>query len=225
MTDKEKLLEYLEGGSIGKIELNHAKLKNAKLKFAKLQEADLGGANLRGADLSGADLDHANLSWANLKGANLSGAKLSHTNLYGVNLTSTILTNTNLSSSILMDAKIRRIDADQIIGNLYDYKIIDPGWDRFLTILKKIWTLINPTVDNYLSLASEKEFNIDFKGAIRNCTKAIALDPKSVSAYQYRAQLNKRMYNNEKAIKDYSKLIELDPKNASYYNQELRRMK
>jgi uncharacterized protein YjbI with pentapeptide repeats len=86
-SDKERILEYIKGGSKGKLDLPFADLKGIHLKGAILEGAILNGANLMDSFLGGAILKNANLRNANLvntkfKDADLSGADLSGAELW-----------------------------------------------------------------------------------------------------------------------------------------------
>lgn len=65
MTDRERILEYLRGGSVG----------NLDLSWGDLEKMFLNGANLTGANLRLADLKSADLTDAILKNANLTKFK------------------------------------------------------------------------------------------------------------------------------------------------------
>ena len=75
-SDKEKILEYVRGGSKGKLDLPYANLKGISLKGANLEGANLNNGNFKGADFSGANLKKVNFSHSNLKDANFSKADL-----------------------------------------------------------------------------------------------------------------------------------------------------
>ncbi|XP_077526215.1 uncharacterized protein LOC144138035 [Haemaphysalis longicornis] len=51
------------------------------------------------------------------------------------------------------------------------------------------------------------------KLAIKDCSKAIELNPSNLNAILTRAQLNKEMGNLGEALKDYRRVLELDPSN------------
>ena len=106
MKDTEKLLEYLRGGSQGKLDLRWGIFCNISLREADLSGADLSDTNLSNSDLRGANLSNANLSKANLSKANLNGANLQYANLEGVDLSQSDLSYANLNNTNLCDANL-----------------------------------------------------------------------------------------------------------------------
>jgi tetratricopeptide (TPR) repeat protein len=57
----------------------------------------------------------------------------------------------------------------------------------------------------------------DHSGTIKDCTKAIELNPNSKEAYINRGVAKYRKRHYEDAISDYDKALELDPKDAEAY--------
>jgi tetratricopeptide (TPR) repeat protein/predicted Ser/Thr protein kinase len=66
----------------------------------------------------------------------------------------------------------------------------------------------------------------DNQGALKECTKAIAVDPSYAVAYQNRASARLRMGDPRGAIEDFTRAIGLDPDYAAaYYNRGNARLK
>ncbi len=63
----------------------------------------------------------------------------------------------------------------------------------------------------------DKSFENDVRDAIQDFSKAIALNPQSILAYNNRSSAYKNLGMYEFAIQDITKTIELDPKSASGY--------
>ena len=57
---------------------------------------------------------------------------------------------------------------------------------------------------------------LDFKAAVRGCSKVIGENPQAAWAYNIRGQANSAMGNRSLAIPDFSKAIELEPRNETY---------
>lgn len=72
-------------------------------------------------------------------------------------------------------------------------------------------------VDELVCLAKAKTNQGDYDGAIADCSKAIALNPKYASAYYNRATARKSAGDINGAIADLNIVIELDPKNSDAY--------
>jgi len=138
-TDKEKILEYIRGGSKGKLDLPMADLVGIHLKDANLEGANLNGANLRDSFFGGAILKNANLRNANLlntkfKGADLSGADLSGAELYefrsdigvdfeGANLEKVIIKNADFSHIYFF--MVKNLSGADFSGSSFGYKDFD----------------------------------------------------------------------------------------------------
>jgi len=103
-TDEEIILEYIRGGSQGKLELPMADLKGVQLKGVNLIGANFKGANFENADLRGAKLKNANLSNSCLIRTNLSDADLTNANLSTANIELSNFSNTKLSNAIIKNA-------------------------------------------------------------------------------------------------------------------------
>lgn len=56
--------------------------------------------------------------------------------------------------------------------------------------------------------------NQDKESAIKDCSKAIELNPSYLKAYLRRAQLYEQTDNLDQSLADYKKIIELDPGNS-----------
>ena len=81
------------------------------------------------------------------------------------------------------------------------------------------------TAEEYLKKGLAKFDLADYKGAIEDGTKAIALNPKYGEAYFWRAKFKYELKEYKEAIQDYSKAIEINPKEgyipyAYYYRGE-----
>ncbi len=57
----------------------------------------------------------------------------------------------------------------------------------------------------------------DFKGAVKDLTKAISLDATDATTFFLRGKAFFQLGKNEEAIKDYTVAIALNPKNAEFY--------
>ncbi|CAG5076466.1 Similar to TTC1: Tetratricopeptide repeat protein 1 (Homo sapiens) [Cotesia congregata] len=57
----------------------------------------------------------------------------------------------------------------------------------------------------------EKPPEKDFESAIKDCTKAVELNPAYLKAYLRRAQLYEQTDNLDQSLADYKKILELDP--------------
>jgi len=82
-SDKETVLEYIRGGSKGKLNLPMADLKGIHVKGANLEGANLSGANLKNSCFENANLKNANLKDTNLVNSSFTKADLSGANLCG----------------------------------------------------------------------------------------------------------------------------------------------
>ena len=59
-----------------------------------------------------------------------------------------------------------------------------------------------------------------WKEAVRNCTRALVLDPKNAHAYFYRGLARSHQRDYAGSIADYTKAIELNPKDPyAYHNR------
>mgnify|MGYP002014241569 CR=1 FL=1 len=85
--------------------------------------------------------------------------------------------------------------------------------NEILDIAEKKWNSvpIQPSLD-------------DVDGALKECSKAIRLDPKNSRAYELRAMIRSDAKDYYGAISDYTKLIELDPSAWNYYNRALMKL-
>jgi Tfp pilus assembly protein PilF len=54
----------------------------------------------------------------------------------------------------------------------------------------------------------------EYEAALADYSKAIELDPKSVTAYRYRAYLYDKLGRGGAARDDFNRILELDPGNA-----------
>ena len=71
---------------------------------------------------------------------------------------------------------------------------------------------------DYVSNASLKFVEQNFKGAIEDCTKAIQLEPNYAFAFILRGTLKFNLEDFDGSKFDFNKAIELEPNNAGYYN-------
>jgi tetratricopeptide (TPR) repeat protein len=75
-------------------------------------------------------------------------------------------------------------------------------------------------VEEYLNAGNEKNKAGDYAGAIKDCNKAIELDPKYAAAYNNRGLYKEESGDFKDAIKDLDRAIELDPElSPAYYNR------
>jgi uncharacterized protein YjbI with pentapeptide repeats len=137
-TDKETILEYIRGGSKGKLDLPMGDLKDIYFNDANLKEANLIGANLKGASLENANIQGANLEGADLSGANLSGANLSGANLRKANIKKANLQNANLKNAKLNGANLERTNLNG--SDLSDAELND--------VALSFATLVNANLSN-----------------------------------------------------------------------------
>jgi tetratricopeptide (TPR) repeat protein len=72
--------------------------------------------------------------------------------------------------------------------------------------------------DGFLNRGSARGFNGDMNGAIADFSRAIELDPKSVSANYRRGITKLQKGDYDGAIGDLTRTIELSPNTADYYN-------
>ncbi|PYL67203.1 MAG: hypothetical protein DMF20_04155, partial [Verrucomicrobia bacterium] len=72
--------------------------------------------------------------------------------------------------------------------------------------------------EGFLNRAGARAFNGDMTGAIADCTRAIELDPNSVTAVYKRGALKLQKGDYDGAIADLSRAIELSPNTADYYS-------
>lgn len=70
----------------------------------------------------------------------------------------------------------------------------------------------------HLELGNAKYLNGDFKGAVREYTETIKIDPENVLAYISRALSRAKVADAEGAIVDYTLAIRLDPTSQIAYN-------
>ncbi|XP_008545805.1 tetratricopeptide repeat protein 1 [Microplitis demolitor] len=66
----------------------------------------------------------------------------------------------------------------------------------------------------YANRAAAKAKDDDKESAIKDCSKAIELNPSYLKAYLRRAQLYEQTDNLDQSLADYKKIIELDPGNS-----------
>jgi tetratricopeptide (TPR) repeat protein len=79
---------------------------------------------------------------------------------------------------------------------------------------------IQPKADDFYLKGVEKQDKQDYKGAIAEYDKAIALNPEYVQAYDKRALSRSILGDNQGAVSDYTQVIELNPKDyGSYFNR------
>src|SRR5688572_15676804 len=76
------------------------------------------------------------------------------------------------------------------------------------------------TAQEYLKSGIEKHTKQDFKGAIKDYTKAINSDKELKDAYFNRGTCELALKDFKAAMADFNKTIELDPKyTKAYYNR------
>jgi tetratricopeptide (TPR) repeat protein len=95
-----------------------------------------------------------------------------------------------------------------------------------MNILKKIVLFLfvisvfgcsQKTAEDYKKRGGVKREKEDYKGAIKDFSKAIELDPNYAEAYLWRGQAKNDIKDRYNAIEDYNKAIKLDPNFASAY--------
>jgi uncharacterized protein YjbI with pentapeptide repeats len=130
-TEKEKMLEYIRGGSLGVLDLKNSVLRDMILcgktkggmskydedipdfdysyvvfEYVKLNNAILCNADLSNTDLSVAELNNADLTNALLVGAKLTYTSLNNAKLIGADLTNAELSCTKLNNADMSGAKL-----------------------------------------------------------------------------------------------------------------------
>jgi tetratricopeptide (TPR) repeat protein len=73
------------------------------------------------------------------------------------------------------------------------------------------------TADDFFLLGSEKFKTRDYRGAIENYDKAIALSPRFAKVYSFRGASYDALGDQQKALKDFNEAIALDPKDVIGY--------
>ncbi|MDR0734829.1 MAG: tetratricopeptide repeat protein [Elusimicrobiota bacterium] len=68
---------------------------------------------------------------------------------------------------------------------------------------------------DYMSSAKKKSAAGDYKGAVSDIDKAIAMSPDNAALYEQRAAFNEKQGDAAHAIKDLTKALELAPENAA----------
>ena len=62
----------------------------------------------------------------------------------------------------------------------------------------------------------------DYQGAVNDCDKSIAIDPKNTNAYANRGRAKNALKDHQGAVADYNKSIELNPQiGLSYSNRAI----
>ena len=146
--------------------LGTKKCSQCELSDAGLVQADLSGSELVQANLAGANLSQANLQGANLRGANLAGTSLYGANLTGANMTGANLTGTDLRNAYVENANLSEVDLDSAhLEGIKGLAATAATAEQFHR-----WGVKEAEAGNY-------------KGAIANYQKAIALDPELAPAY------------------------------------------
>ncbi|MEL6910279.1 MAG: pentapeptide repeat-containing protein [Cyanobacteria bacterium J06629_2] len=142
------------------------KCSECDLSDAGLVQANLVGADLVGVNLAGANLSQANLKGANLAGANLAGASLHGANLTGANFSGANLLGTDLRNAYLSNANLTGVDLNS----------------AHLDGVKGLATTA-ATAEQFHRWGVREAENGNYKNAIANYKKAIALDSELAPAY------------------------------------------
>jgi tetratricopeptide (TPR) repeat protein len=79
--------------------------------------------------------------------------------------------------------------------------------------LRSIPPTVTPSTDDYVAAAAQKYRNRDYRGALADYDRAIALNPKSAPAYNYRGVLKEKIQDIPGGLADYNQAIAL---NANY---------
>ena len=94
---------------------------------------------------------------------------------------------------------------------------------RFIIVLLFCLFLLYPapvfavSIEASLALGLEKSQSGDYRGAVIEFNKVIAIDPDNASAYQYRGVAKAKYGDFEGSIVDYSKSIELNSNRTESY--------
>jgi S1-C subfamily serine protease/lipoprotein NlpI len=75
-----------------------------------------------------------------------------------------------------------------------------------------------PSTDDYVAAAAQKYRNRDYRGALADYDRAIALNPKSAPAYNYRGVLKEKIQDIQGGLADYNQAIALDANYGEAYN-------
>ncbi|MCX5905062.1 MAG: tetratricopeptide repeat protein, partial [Proteobacteria bacterium] len=73
----------------------------------------------------------------------------------------------------------------------------------FLLLMIPAYVMGGETAGDYINKAVEKSALHDYRGAIKDCNKAIELDPKNADAYNNRSIAKACLKDWEGAYKDY----------------------
>ncbi len=164
-------------------------LATKKCQFCDLSRAGLVFANLEGANLAGANLSGANLSQAKLAGANFSGANLSGTSFNGADLTGANLNGAIANGTDFRGAYLTNVS---LIGTSMDLAYVQGaiGMPQNAGSPEMFygWGLLEAQKGNY-------------KAALTNYDKALAIDPNFASGYLGRGLAFLRL-GNESAAKE-----------------------
>src|ERR1700757_2338598 len=74
---------------------------------------------------------------------------------------------------------------------------------------------LGQTADAYLQKGNEESGKKQYREAIADFTKAIALNGGLAKAYFYRANAEGNIKDEQAAVKDFTKALELDPSNTN----------
>ena len=172
-------------------------LSNAGLVFANLT-----GANLSGANLAGANLSQANLTGANLSGANLSGTSFNSANLTGANLNGAIVNGADLRGAYLTNVSLVGTSMD----TAYVQGAIGMPNNAGSPEMFYGWGLLEAQKGNY-------------KAALTNYDKALAIDPNFAQGYLGRGLAFLRLGNENSAKQnvEYAAKLFQEQKNADGY--------